>query len=28
MVNPDHSGESEHALHHFHRLVLGALAAD
>jgi len=28
MVNPDHSGEGEHALHHFHRLLLSALAAD
>jgi len=28
MVNPERSGEGEHALHHFHRLVLSALAAD
>jgi choline monooxygenase len=28
MVNPANPGESEHALHHFHRLVQSALAAD
>lgn len=28
MVNPNHSGESEYALHHFHRLVQQALARD
>ena len=28
MVDPDHSGESEYALHHFHRLVQQALAVD
>lgn len=28
MVNPDHAGESEYALHHFHRLVQQALAID
>ena len=28
MMNPAHSGESEHALHHFHRLVYSALARD
>jgi len=28
MVDPDHSGESEYALHHFHRLVQQALAID
>ncbi len=28
MVDPARPGESEHALHHFHRLVLDALGAD
>jgi choline monooxygenase len=28
MTNPAHSGESEYALHHFHRLVLASLGAD
>jgi choline monooxygenase len=28
MVNPASPGESEHALHHFHRLVYSALAAE
>jgi choline monooxygenase len=28
MIDPDHSGESEHALHHFHRLVQQSLTAD
>ena len=28
MVDPDHSGESEYALHHFHRLVQSTLSAN
>lgn len=28
MVDPNHSGESEYALHHFHRLVQSSLNAD
>jgi hypothetical protein len=28
MVNPANPGESEHALHHFHRLLQSALADD
>ena len=28
MIDPDRSGEDEHALHRFHRLVMSALADD